>query len=155
MGSLFDQIKILRNEKDVLPSPVKPKSKELESDPLSEQNNSNIVSTSSVANVGLQTPIVDKINPVPTERENKSSISNLFDSFNNLFDDNPIDIDTDNNPGESSKLSEVKPDISDLVKDIKSQRKEYGTPLNSNKELSEESSSERSEDLEEGISPIN
>jgi len=149
MGSLFDQIKILRNEKDVLPSPVKPKSKELESDPLSEQNNSNIVSTSSVANVGLQTPIVDKINPVPTERENKSSISNLFESFNNLFDDNPIDIDTDNNPGESSKLSEVKPDISDLIKDIKSQRKEYGTPLNSNKVLSEESSSDSSEDLEE------
>jgi len=153
MGSLFDQINARRNEKDVLPSPVKPKSKELESNSLLEQDN--IVSTPSVAKVGLQTPIVDKINPVPIERENKSTISNLFESFNNLFDDNPIDIDTDNNPGESSKLSEVKPDISSLVKDIKSQRKEYGTPLNTNKELSEESSSESSEDPEEDISPIN
>jgi hypothetical protein len=138
--SLLEQINARRNEKDVLPSPVKPKSKELESNALSEQNNSNEGSTlpnippnSNVANVGLQTPIADKINPSPLS--NNLGLSNLFEKVTNLFDDNPldIDIDTDNNPGESSKLSEVKPDISDLIKDIKSQRKEYGTPVTDNK----------------------
>jgi len=49
--SLLEQINARRNEKDVLPSPVKPKSKELESNSLLEQNN--IVSTPSVANVAI------------------------------------------------------------------------------------------------------
>lgn len=170
--SLLEQINARRNEKDVLPSPVKPKPEELESNSLLEQNNSNdeniisniaSTSTSNVANVGLQTPIADRINPSPLS--NKLGLSNMFENVTNLFDDNPIDIDIDTDdikPGESSNQTVVKPDTPHLLQQIKSLRREYGTPiqkevsLNEHNESPSETPPESSESSEEkySVEPI-
>jgi hypothetical protein len=135
-------------------------------------NAKDVLSTPNVGNVGLQTPIADRINPSPIA--NKPSLSNLFDNFNEVYDDTGIDIEDSNgnsneNKDESSNTQEdnnpIKQNVfSNLLQQINSHRKEYGTPLNSNKDLSsesensdesEESSSERSGPPEEEISPIN
>jgi hypothetical protein len=56
--------------------------------------------TPNIANVGLQTPIQDRLNVSPSPLIPKPSMSNLFEDTMNLFDvDNPIDtgIDTSSN----------------------------------------------------------
>jgi hypothetical protein len=147
--SLFDMIKAKRNDKDVVSSP--------------NIGNNNIPSTSNISDVGLQTSIVEKINPSPIVA--KPSISNLLESFNDLYDDNGIDIEDNSNlqQGESSntKIEDVKPirpDVSALLKEIKSKRLEYGSPGKIDKELPEdniEDYGEDQEEVEEEIGPIN
>lgn len=92
-----------------------------------------ITSTPNVGNVGLQTPIQDRLKLSPLLH--KPSISNLFEDTMDLFDDDP-GIDTS---GESSKKDDtpqvdVQPPItrpslpSSLLDQIKSKRLEYGSP---------------------------
>jgi hypothetical protein len=131
-------------------------------------NAKDVHSTPNIANVGLQHSIDNIIPPSPWLK--KSSLSNLFDNFNEVYDDTAIDIEESNgnsneNKDESPNTQEVnnptKQNVfSTLLQQIKSQRKEYGTPLNTNKDLSEENPEEpedlgEPEDLEEDISPIN
>jgi hypothetical protein len=133
--SLFDQIRLKRNDKDVTATP-------------------------NISNVGLQTPIQDRLDISPSSVRPKPSISNLFEETMNLFDDNPIDTGIDTSEDSSTKESEVefvegssKSKVDSTVQDerkslfnqIKSQRKEYGTPIADDKELTSEDS-ESSED---------
>jgi hypothetical protein len=136
--SLFDMIKAKRNDKDVVSSP--------------NIGNNNIPTTSNVSNVG-------NINPVAAQ----PTISNLLESFNDLYEDTGIDIEDNSNiqQGESSntKIEDIKsnkPDISNLLKDIKSKRLEYGSPNTSTKDLPEDKIEvDQDEEEEEEIGPIN
>jgi hypothetical protein len=171
----MEQIHARRNDNDVISDPIISKAEEtnVAASSLLDQLNTvenkpikDIISTPIIANVGLQTPIADRLNPSPIE--NKPSLSNLLDNFKDFYDDTGIDIDDNTNihQGESSKTKiedkPIKQDLfSNLLQQIKSKRKEYGTPLNSDKDLSSESeSSEESEEssknkAEVEISPIN
>jgi hypothetical protein len=139
--SLFDMIKARINDKDVVSSP--------------NIGNSNIPSTSNITNVG-------NIKPVAAQ----PTISNLLESFNDLYEDTGIDIEDNSNiqQGESSntKIEDIKsnkPDISNLLKDIRSKRLEYGSPSKIDKDLPkaniEEYSEDQDQDEEEEIGPIN
>jgi hypothetical protein len=115
--SLFDQIRLKRNDKDVTATP-------------------------NITNVGLQTPVHERLNPSPLIP--KPSISNLFEETMNLFDD-PIDIGIDTS-GESSNKEEPKDEFiqessndiptterAALFKSINSRRLEYGSPVDNDK----------------------
>jgi hypothetical protein len=98
-----------------------------------------ITSTPNVGNVGLQTPIQDRLKLSPLMP--KPSLSNLFEDTMNLFDDGPIDTGIDTS-GESSNKVDVQPPItrpslpSSLLDQIKSKRLEYGSPTSdSHKDL--------------------
>lgn len=100
-----------------------------------------VVSTPNVGNIGLQTPIQDRLKLSPLMH--KPSISNLFEDTMDLFDEDPIDTAIDTS-GESSKLKEDNPDILDkpkskfsaLLQQINSRRLEYGSPTSdSHKEV--------------------
>jgi hypothetical protein len=78
--SLLDQIRLKRNDKDVTATP-------------------------SISNVGLQTPIQERLSTSPLLPN--PSVTNLFEETMNLFDDNPIDTGIDTS-GESSNKEIIK-----------------------------------------------
>jgi hypothetical protein len=136
LSSVFDQIKTRRNDEDVTASP-------------------------NIGNVGLQTPIQDRLNTSPLIH--KPSLSNLFEDTMQLFDDDPTNIDISDkeqsnkqefiqgSSKDQTQQVEVKPktSINAIFDQIKSLRKEYGTPVKDNQELNEDQSSESSESNEE------
>jgi|HubBroStandDraft_2_1064218.scaffolds.fasta_scaffold00233_3 hypothetical protein len=75
--------------------------------------------------------------PVQTPITHLPSITNLFDDTQALFDDNEDDtlVPLIENTDQSVVLDENKSSFTNLFKDIKSQRKEYGTPVLDNKSL--------------------
>jgi hypothetical protein len=76
LNSLLEQINARRNDRDVVASP-------------------------NISNVGLQTPIQERLNTSPLVH--KPSLTNMFDDTMNLFDDDPIDTGIDTS-GESSNV---------------------------------------------------
>jgi hypothetical protein len=76
LNSLLEQINARRNDRDVVASP-------------------------NISNVGLQTPIQERLNTSPLVH--KPSLTNMFDDTMNLFDDEPIDTGIDTS-GESSNV---------------------------------------------------
>lgn len=102
-----------------------------------------------ISQVGLQTPIQDRLKVSPLL--NKSSISNLFEDTMNLFDD-PTGIDTSGDSSnkedfiQGSSKEEIKADnelkdkssFMNLFQQIKSNRKEYGSPIDKTSPLKED-----------------
>jgi hypothetical protein len=80
LDSLWETIKARRNDKDVISSP-------------------------NLSNVGLQTPVQERLNTSPLIH--KPSLTNMFDDTMNLFDDDPIDTGIDTS-GSTSNI-EVNP----------------------------------------------
>jgi hypothetical protein len=80
LDSLWETIKARRNDKDVISSP-------------------------NISNVGLQTPVQERLNTSPLVH--KPSLTNMFDDTMNLFDDDPIDTGIDTS-GSTSNI-EVNP----------------------------------------------
>jgi hypothetical protein len=119
-----------------------------------------ITSTPNVGNVGLQTPIQDRLKLSPLLH--KPSISNLFEDTMDLFDEDPIDTGIDTSGESSNKLdlkeesskTNITSDRSDLFSAIKSLRREYGTPVEVNKELDEDNqANDESSSTEEDLNP--
>lgn len=104
----------------------------VDSSPLLETQTevANPISSPHISQVGLGTPIQDRLNTSPLIH--KTSMTNLFDDTMNLFDDDPTGIDTS---GESSQKEVINQGSSksesifgNLFSQIKSHRKEYGSP---------------------------
>jgi hypothetical protein len=106
----------------------------------------------SVSNIGLQTPIENRLNVSPLLK--KPSISNLFDDTMGLFDDdeNMIGIDTS---GESNKDQFIQGSSNEVVKEnsppslmkqIRSHRLEYGTPPDKHEQILQDSSNKEIKD---------
>jgi len=57
--------------------------------------------TPNIGNIGLQTPIQERLSPAPLI--NKPSISNLLEDSMNLFDNNPLDMGIDTSPEPADK----------------------------------------------------
>jgi hypothetical protein len=122
----MEQIHSRRNDEDVLSNPIIPITENV------------ILPSPNLSNIGLQNPIEKSLGVSPLIK--KSSLSKIFENAKTLFDDNPIDtdiyIDTDNYSSSSKNIetkldeNDIKkaPSISNLLQQINSQRKEYGTP---------------------------
>jgi hypothetical protein len=98
-----------------------------------------VASSPNIGNIGLQTPIQDRLNTSPLLH--KTSISNLFEDTMNLFDNEPEDagIDTsgesiykDETPQVETQQMKPKSSFASLFDQIKSKRLEYGSPSNTN-----------------------
>jgi hypothetical protein len=114
--NLFDSIKSRRDDNNVTATPIGTKP-ELDNQLLDiiDTRRDEVKSSPNVTNIGLQTPIQERLNSSPLVH--KSSFNNTLEETNALFDDDPLDIGIDSS-GESSILTtepvtEVKPD--DLI----------------------------------------
>jgi hypothetical protein len=131
-----------------------------------EEIKQNVTNSPNIANIGLQTPIQERLNTSPLIH--KPSLSNLFEDTMQLFDDDPTNIDISDkeqsnkqefiqgSSKDQTRQVEVKPKpssdnhFSNLLNSIKSLRKEYGTPVKDNQELNEETQhNEENESSEE------
>ena len=97
-----------------------------------------------ISNVGLQTPIQERLNVSPLLK--KPSISNLFDDTMDLFhDDDPTGIDTSGESnkdqfiqGSSNEQIQKESSPPSLMKQIRSHRLEYGTPPDKHEIINEQ-----------------
>jgi hypothetical protein len=115
-NSLFEQINARRSDKDVTAKPITTTKPEIiEPTPIVEtpsafsslfdsikarRNDKDVTTTPNIANVGLQTPVQDRLPKSPLLH--KSSVSNILEDTMNLFDDDPTDIGIDTSAASSS-----------------------------------------------------
>lgn len=100
-------------------------------DRISIRNDNDITATPNISKVGLQTPIIERLNPSPLLH--KESFPNLFQDETNLFLD-PIDLEDSNNNLEVETKefiedsSNEKPVTKLLFDSIKALRRNFDTP---------------------------
>ena len=126
--------------------------------------NQELKASPNIANVGLQTPIQDRLNTSPLIH--KTSISNMFDDTMNLFEDDNNDIDISDKDNYNNQefvqgsSNENKPQIKvenkpgygkSFLDSINALRKEYNDSKIEKPELNEYKSPERYDDSEDDI----